>query len=141
MQHAYLFVGMGTSIIEAAMCGVPGVMSFACDTSGTTYGSLYQFPFGNLGLRIDDTPGTTVEAEIERIIKLQKHEYEEEIKRNREYAQAYSMDLSMDKFLRIVAEASVPKISYTLFYYYYIHNLIDLVLQKVKLSTMRLKQS
>jgi glycosyltransferase involved in cell wall biosynthesis len=134
MQHAYVFVGMGTAIVEAALCGVPGVVALACDRSGITYGPLYRFPFGNIGHRMDHTPGTTVEAEIERIFKLQKHEYEEEIRRNREYAQAYGMDLSMDKFLGFVDEASAPMKSYSLFYYYYAHRLIELVWQKVKQS-------
>jgi glycosyltransferase involved in cell wall biosynthesis len=139
MQHAYLFVGGGTSIVEAALCGVPGIMAFAFDTSGATYGSLYDFPFGNLGLRTGEAPGTTVEAEIERIIKLEKHDYEEEIKRNREYAQAYSMDVSMDKFLGLISKASVVKISYSLFYYGYAHMLVGRVLEKAKLFTKRLK--
>ena len=137
MQNAYLFCGGGTAVVEAALCGVPGVLSFAYESSGATYGSLYQFPFGNLGIRTDKAPRTTVEAEIKRIIKLPKHEYEEEIKKNREYAQAYSMDVSMNKFLEIVANASISKASFGLYYYYYVHKSIDLVWQKIKLSTMR----
>ena len=139
MQHAYLFVGMGTSIAEAALCGVPGVVALAHDMSGATYGSLHHFPFGNLGNRMDNAPGTTVEAEIERIIKLQKHEYEEETRKNRECAQAYAMDISMDKFLGFVAKATVTKTSYELFYYYYAHRSLELLWQKVKPSIMRLR--
>ena len=71
MQQAYVFVGMGTSIIEAALCGVPGVVALAHDTSGVTYGPLYRFRFGNCGAIMDRAPGTTVEAEIERILSFE----------------------------------------------------------------------
>lgn len=137
MQTAYLFVGGGTAVVEAALCGVPGVLSFAFDRTGASYGSLYHYPFGNLGLRTDKAPGTTVEAEIERIFKLRNHEYEEEIKKNREYAQAYTMDISMNKFLEIVANASISKTSFELYYYYYFHRMIELIWQNVKLSSKK----
>jgi glycosyltransferase involved in cell wall biosynthesis len=132
LQDAYLFVGMGTSIIEAALCGVPGVVALAHETNGLTYGPLYRFRFGNCGELMDAAPSTTVEAEIERVLGLREQEYEEEMQRTREYAKAYAMDGSMDRFLEIVAKASAPKASYVLFYWYYIHSLIEWLRQKVK---------
>lgn len=139
MQDAYLFLGGGTAVVEAAFCGVPGVLAFAEDISGDTYGSLYNFPFGNLGVRTDIPPGTTVEAEVERIFKLQSQEYEEEIRKTIEYAQGYSMDNSMDKFLGFVEKASAPKISYGLFYYYYVHRLVEVIWQEITILQKRWK--
>ena len=139
MQNAYLFFGGGTAVVEAALCGVPGVLSFAYDISGTTYGSLYHFPFGNLGMRTNENPEKTVEAEIERIIKLRNHEYEVEITKNREYAQGYLIDSSMNKFLQFVNNASISKTSHGLYYYYYFHRTIELIWQKAKQSNMRLR--
>jgi glycosyltransferase involved in cell wall biosynthesis len=132
MRHAYVFVGMGASIIEAALCGVPGVVALAYDTTGVTYGPLYHLHFGNVGELMDTAPSTTVEAEIERVLKLRERAYEAEIQRTREYAKAYGMDASMDKFLDIAAEASAPKASYPLFYGYYIHSLLRRLRAKVK---------
>ena len=125
MQQAYVFVGMGTSIIEAALCGVPGVVALAYETRGVTYGPLYSFRFGNSGERMDATPCTTVESEIERVLRLKEREYEEEVQRTRDYARGYEMDGSMDRFLEIAARASVPKVSYMLFSLYYLLNLIE----------------
>jgi glycosyltransferase involved in cell wall biosynthesis len=134
MQDAYIFIGMGTSIIEAAMCGVPGVVALAHDTSGATYGPLYRFRFGNVGELMDVAPGTTVEAEIERILKLGGQEYQQEIQKTQEYAKAYTMDGSMEKFLGIVARASAPKVSYVLFYLYYLLSIIRRLKPKMALA-------
>lgn len=134
MQNAYLFVGMGTSIIEAALCGVPGVVALAHDRSGVSYGSLYTLRFGSCGEKTNAAPTTTVEAEIERLLKLQWHEYESEIKKTREYASSYTMDHSMDRFLEIVANASAPKTAYVLFHWYYLHCLVRKLLQKPEVT-------
>jgi len=137
MSNAYLFVGGGTTIVETALCGVPGVMPFAYDMSGDSYGSLYNYPFGNLGMRTAKTPETTIEDEVERIINLPKERYEEEVKMNYEYALAYSMDNSMNNFLKIVSNSSVSRISYRLFFYYYLHSLIERPLTKARRSPTR----
>ena len=134
MQHAYVFVGMGTSMIEAALCGVPGVVALAHETSGVTYGPLYRLRLGNCGELMDAPPETTVEAEIERILTLREPEYEDEIQRTREYAKAYAMGPSMDRFLEIVVKALPPKASHVLFYWYYIHSLLEWVRKKVKVT-------
>lgn len=125
MQQAFVFVGMGTSIIEAALCGVPGVVALAHDKSGVTYGPLYRFSFGNCGELMDEPPGTTVESEIERVLNFNEHEYKREVQKTFEYVKAYSLDSSMDRFLKLVANASAPKLSYSLFYWYYFHSLIE----------------
>jgi glycosyltransferase involved in cell wall biosynthesis len=126
MQHAYLFVGMGTAIVEAALCGVPGVVALAHETSGVTYGCLHQFRFGNVGERMATTPATTIEAEIERILTLGKNEYEEEMHKTREYAKAYDMDSSMNRFMEITTKTPVSKTSSAaLFYWYYVIKSIE----------------
>jgi glycosyltransferase involved in cell wall biosynthesis len=132
LHDAYVFVGMGTAIIEAALCGVPGVVALAYETSGLTYGPLYRFTFGNVGERMDAAPTTTVEAEIERVLKLSQQEYEEEVQRTREYAKDYEMDGTMERFLEIAGRASAPRASYALFYWYYLHSLGERLLQRMK---------
>jgi hypothetical protein len=133
MQQAYVFVGMGTSIIEAALCSVPGVVALAHDSRGLTYGPLYRFRFGNVGELMETSPGTTVEAELERMLKLREEEYEKEMQRTREYAMAYTVDGgSMDRFLEIASKASPLKVSYMLFNQYYLLSIIKRLWQKVK---------
>jgi len=123
LQDAYVFVGMGTAIIEAALCRVPGIVALAYDTTGVTYGPLYRFTFGNCGSLMETPPATTVEAEIERVLKFSRQEYEAEMKRTREYAQRYEMDGTMERFLRIAEKAAVPRASRGLFYLFYLHSM------------------
>jgi hypothetical protein len=134
MQKAYIYVGMGATIIEAALCGVPGVVALAHDTSGVTYGPLYKLRFGNVGELMDEPPKSNVESEIERLLTLREYEYEEEIKITREYAKAYDIDSSMQKFLEIAANAGEAKVSYALFYWYYVHSFLGRLRNKTKVN-------
>lgn len=134
MKDAYLFVGMGTSVIEAALCGVPGVVALAHDTSGVTYGPLYNFPFGNCGERTDNEPDKLVENEIERILKLTDDEYTKEIDKTREYAKQYNMENSMNKFINIVNDQPAAKINRFLFYWYYVHRTMEIIRNSIKNS-------
>jgi glycosyltransferase involved in cell wall biosynthesis len=118
LASAYVFVGMGTASIEAALCGVPIVMALAHDTTGITYGPLYRFTFGNVGERMDNEPTSTVEAELERILEFSPAEYEEEVHKTRDYARRYEMDATMERFLALVNNASPPRVSKGLYYWY-----------------------
>jgi glycosyltransferase involved in cell wall biosynthesis len=123
LRDAYLFVGMGTAIIEAALCKVPGIVALAYDATGVTYGPLYRFTFGNCGSLMETPPPTTIEAEIERMLKFSKHEYEAEMKKTREYALRYEMDNTMGLFLEIVEKASKPRTSRALFFMFYLQRM------------------
>jgi glycosyltransferase involved in cell wall biosynthesis len=124
LQDAYVFVGMGTAIIEAALCSVPGVVGLAYDITGVTYGPLYRFTFGNCGSLMETPPATTVEAEIERVLRFSRQEYEAEMQKTHEYAQRYEMDSTMEQFLKIVENASMPRASRGLFYLFYLHSMM-----------------
>ncbi len=118
LHDAYLFVGMGTAIVEAALCGVPGVVALAHETSGATYGPLYRFTFGNVGERMEHAPESTVEVEIGRLLNLSAQGYADEVETTRKYAEQYQMDSTMERFLELVDKAVPPKICPGLFFGY-----------------------
>ncbi len=120
MQEAYIYVGGGTAIVEAALCGVPGVMSLAFDMTGVTYGALYEYPFGNLGLRKKDPPRKTIEAEIKRLLDLGNSEYREEVRKNQAYARAYSMETQMRNFLAVSEKSERSRRGFSGFCLYYL---------------------
>ena len=122
LHNAYLFVGMGTASIEAALCGVPTVVALAHDTSGVTYGPLHQFNFGNVGERMETAPALTVETELKRLLQLSPPDYEQEVTRNRQYARRYEMDATMQRFLDLVEGASPSRRCAPLYYTYYLHH-------------------
>jgi glycosyltransferase involved in cell wall biosynthesis len=96
---AWLFVGMGTAVVEAAVCGVPNVVAIAFDTGGKTLGPIYRFPLGNHGEPGSEGAFTRVEAEIERILGLDGPAYAEESRRVQEHVRPYHIDASMRRFL------------------------------------------
>jgi len=121
-SEAYIFVGMGTAIIEAAFCRVPGVVALAHDTTGMTYGPLYNFPPGNCGDLMDSPPARSVENEIERILKMSPVEYEIEMSRVQSYAGCYGIDHQMTAFLKIAEQAKAAKKDLLLFLGYYFYS-------------------
>lgn len=121
MKNAHIFVGMGTSAIEAAMCGVPSIVALAYDKTGVTHGCLYEYRFGNCGVTMENAPVKTVESEIERILELSASSYIQEMLRTRENAKSYDLDQTMGRFLEIARKASAPRTIHSLFYWYYLH--------------------
>jgi glycosyltransferase involved in cell wall biosynthesis len=130
LQDAYVFVGMGTAIIEAALCGVPAVVALAYEAADVTYGPLYRFTFGNLGERMPAPPDTTIEIEIERVLGLSKLEYQQEVQKTVEYAKGYEMEVTMKAFLAFVEKATPPKPCRALFYWFYIDSFVNRVFNK-----------
>ena len=122
LTNAYLFVGMGTAIIEASFCKVPGVVAMAYDTKGATYGPLYKFPLGNSGEFMEFPASSTVESEIERIMKMSSDEYAQEMNLVQAYAEHYGIDNQMEAFMGIVRQAQVAKKDLPLILSYYFYN-------------------
>jgi glycosyltransferase involved in cell wall biosynthesis len=130
VSDAYIFVGMGTAMIEANMCGVPGVVALGYDAEGITHGSVYRFTFGNAGERMQGVSTFPVEAELERILRLSKQDYDREVLLTREYVKGYDMNSTMERFLGIVEKALPAKPVHALFYWYYLDRLVNRLLRK-----------
>jgi glycosyltransferase involved in cell wall biosynthesis len=104
LEDGYIFVGMGTSILEAALFRVPNVNAIAYDREGLTGGPVYNFPPGSIG------PGNTppqlkVVDEIERILRLSPADYRVEEERVGQSVDVHEMGNSMKYFLQLVREA------------------------------------
>jgi Glycosyltransferase len=109
LAEAYVFVGMGTSIVEASLFGVPNVLALAYDHAGMTYGPLYRLPLGSVGDVRRESPTLKVVDEIERILKLSPAEYAQEAERVYQYAQPYESEMSMRRFVEIMEAAPWPQ--------------------------------
>lgn len=104
LEDAYVFVGMGTSILEAAMFKVPNVTANAYEREGLTCGPVYNFPPGSIGPGYAP-PKLKVADEIERILRLSQTEYRAEEAKVGASVAAHEMENSMNCFLQIVREA------------------------------------
>lgn len=109
LAEAYVFVGMGTTILEASLFEVPNVLALAYDREGVTYGSIYRVPLGSVGDVRKEPPTLKVTDEIERILKLDPVEYAAEAKRVCQYAQPYESNEAMKRFIEITREAPRPR--------------------------------
>lgn len=109
LADAHVFVGMGTSILEAALFKVPNVYAIAYDRSGVTYGPVHRIPPGSIGPGLTSTPKLKVVDEIERILRLSPQDYETEQELNYRHVQPHSMDESMNTFLQLAKNAAPTK--------------------------------
>lgn len=108
VSTAQIFIGMGTSIIEAGFCKVPCIPAIVDDTRGLTYGPLYSLPYYSCGEQLaDNYPTVSVKDEICRIFKMNKNEYNEESEKTYKYVQAYAMDPLMQKFLGFIENKNI----------------------------------
>jgi len=106
MAVAHVFVGMGTSLIEAGFCGVPCVPAIMNDAKAITYGSLYNLPYYSCGeILSDDFETVTVASAIRRLFDMTEAEYQAEADRTMQYVKPYSLDLLMQKFIGYVEAA------------------------------------
>lgn len=112
LETAYVFVGMGTALIEAALCRVPGPVAIAYDDVGLTYGPVYCVPFGNFGDTMPTPPKHTVLGEISRLLDLDTAAYSEEMALTRSAAERYGLDQRMEEFLQIARRAPAARVSW-----------------------------
>jgi glycosyltransferase involved in cell wall biosynthesis len=130
LRDAFLFVGMGTAVVEAALCGVPGIVALAYGDTDATYGPLYRFTFGNVGERMTQPPTSTIEGEIRRMLRLSESEYQQEVFVTARCAQRYETEAGMREFVALARRAAAPKPRRALYYLYYLYSSLRRVLKK-----------
>jgi len=109
LESAYVFVGMGTAMVEAALCGVPGPVAIAYDQEGATYGTIVELGFGNIGDRLAEDPPFSVEAEIEKILCLSSEGYAKTMVETRSAAERYDLRRQMPRFVEIAESARTKR--------------------------------
>jgi glycosyltransferase involved in cell wall biosynthesis len=111
LRDAYIFVGMGTSVLEASFCGVPNVVAIANDPHGRTLGPIHRFPPGNTGEPGSRGPYTSVLEALEQLLAMDADEYARECGRVRDYARQYDQERTMQGFVRYAEAAPVGRIT------------------------------
>jgi len=110
LEEAYVFVGMGTAVLEAALFKVPNVNALAYDRAGLTHGPVYRFPPGSIGPGNTSPPNLLVVDEIERILRLDSVGYQTEADLVYRHAREHEMEVSMEHFQQLVRNAgSIPR--------------------------------
>jgi glycosyltransferase involved in cell wall biosynthesis len=100
LSVAHVFVGMGTSLIEAGFSRVPSISAIADDNVGLTYGALYNLPYYACGEPLSDEFKTyPVTYAIRQLFDMAEKEYEAEAELTFQYVQPYAIDKLMHKFV------------------------------------------
>lgn len=76
LSDAFVFVGMGTSAIEAGLCKVPAIVAIAYENSPITHGYIHTLPNYNCGEFIDDYPSYDVYEQIDKLFNSSVEEYD-----------------------------------------------------------------
>lgn len=109
LEKAYVFVGMGTALIEAGYAGVPGIAATVSDTEGLTHGFLHELPGFSCGEPLQH-PTRRVADLLRQVFRLDSEGYIKLADAQRQHAVRFDADSLMEGFLRLVAKA--PLLTY-----------------------------
>ncbi len=102
-SDAYLFVGMGTSAIEAGVSGIPTIVAIAYEKETVTHGLIHELPNFNSGELITDYPKIQLFDVIKNILSLSEFEYKLLCKQSSSILSSqYDIDVLMLDFLNYV---------------------------------------
>ena len=104
MADAFVFVGMGTSVIEAAACGVPALVAIESIRSPETYGFLHEMEGYNVGEYVPDTPTYDAANVIEALARLDESGYEKVCERSALSAAKFSINVIAERFVSALSE-------------------------------------
>lgn len=75
LKDAYIFVGMGTSVIEAGLCSVPSITAIAYSDEAVTYGFIHELKDLNCGEPNANLKLHSIKDYIVRVLKMDDQEY------------------------------------------------------------------
>ena len=136
LKDAYLFVGTGTSLIEAAFCKVPSVAAISYESEPLSHGYFHQMRGYNFGEKLHERPTKNVYDLITKLFEMSEQEYENEMQWNYEAAQEYSINPLMERFIEICSNVSKDTnpsgFPSFLFYIYIVLSVIKTFLKRLR---------
>jgi len=134
LESAYLFIGMGTSVIEASFCKVPSLVAIENAKKSISYGFLHQLPYYNVGEKNSNLKENDVYALIKNLLSLDEKSYNLISNEAYQYVQVYSLTNLMPKWLKQINKISIVNTKIPLFYkyLYLILELINPILRFLK---------
>lgn len=131
LSDTFLFVGMGTSLIEASMCGVPAIVALFKNPNPTCYGFFYNLKGYNVGEKDDEQAEISLYDVIKNAISWSDEDYKKECIKNANYATKFSIDNVMGQFIKYAGNPHLSELKYlhlALFYgYFYRYVIIKLL--------------
>jgi len=102
-MDAFVFVGMGLSLVEASACGVPSIVAIENDVSSSCYGLFSDMTNLNVGELDSNVQSDSIAATLLDLLKLNEDEYAELCNKHRRKGKCFSdefLQKSVKEFLR-----------------------------------------
>lgn len=105
ISDAYVFIGMGTAAIEAALYGVPSIVAIANSEEAITYGLVNELPDYNCGEPISNFKYKSVYSLLKSLFDLNELEYSELSKNSRTaMIKQYDIDILMKSLFDYIGQ-------------------------------------
>jgi len=102
-KSSYLFVGMGTALLEAGYAGVPAIPAVV-GKGPVTYGFLEEIPYYHVGEELCGKDLVPVQEMIEKVLQMGDQDYLAECHRVQDYCDAYSIERIGPSFLKYLEQ-------------------------------------
>ena len=107
LEGAVCFLGMGTSVVNAASCGIPSVVCIAECDEALTYGFLHEHGLGSLGESIlGRVPDKNVETLLIDFFRISASDKNNISVNEFNYSKQYLVDRRMTDFIKICGKAN-----------------------------------
>jgi glycosyltransferase involved in cell wall biosynthesis len=102
---AFAFVGSGTSLLEAAACGVPALLTIAGESEPLTHGLFHETQANELGGWVPGHPKRPIAEQLRRLAHLPPGEYAEVGRAARARCEDFSLTRLVPRFMSILGNA------------------------------------
>lgn len=103
---AYVFIGCGTALVEAAAAGIPSLIGIESYPDSITYGLFSESQGANVGEIVNGHPKFTFYSQLRKIFEMTQQEYQTESDKERARSQEFSQEKTMALFLNYLKNAS-----------------------------------
>lgn len=105
LADAFVFIGMGTSVIEAGLNKVPSIVAIAYSTDSVSHGFIHELPMYNCGEVVEGLKIEKVENLIKRLIELNDSQYQELCDKTYDFlSQKYDLNILMNDLINYIGE-------------------------------------
>lgn len=111
-SEAFLFIGMGTSVIEASGNGVPSLLAIFKNPRKACYGYFYNYNGYNVGEIDHDQQEYNIEDLILDALNWSDEEYKMAVKKSIQKAITFNIDNVMEGFINYISSMENPRLNY-----------------------------
>lgn len=100
LRDAYVFIGLGTSVLEAAILGIPSIVALVNDKVGLTNGWVHNLNKINFGEEDETIPKVYLIDLLEDVINMDNEEYKRISMITKSKVKIYSIDSVMREIIK-----------------------------------------